>query len=75
MFIQLLCLLRKTFVKNWENKISKENKWEDQFMILTLDDSRVLLGMFSLVWKTKLKDSIAVGVSSVKKSVQPCYSA
>lgn len=31
--------------------------------------------MFSLVCKTKLKSSIAVGVSSVKESVQPCYSA
>lgn len=55
--------------------MSKESKWEGQFMILTLDDSRVPLGMFSLVCKTKLKDSISVGVSSVKESVQPCYSA
>lgn len=44
-------------------------------MTLTLDDRGVPLQIFSLMCKTKLKDSIAVGVSSVKESVQPCYSA
>lgn len=44
-------------------------------MTLTLDDKGVPLQMFSLVCQTKLKDYVAVGVSSVKESVQPCYSA
>lgn len=44
-------------------------------MTLTLDNREVALQIFSLVCKTKLKDNIAVGVSSVKESVKPCYSA
>lgn len=44
-------------------------------MALALDDREVPLRMFSLVYKTKLKDNIAVDVSSVKGGVQPCYSA
>lgn len=44
-------------------------------MTLTLDNREVALQIFSLVCKTKLEDNIAVGVSSVKESVQPCYSA
>lgn len=44
-------------------------------MTLTPDDRRAPLQMFSLVCKTKLDNFIAVGVSSSKESVQPCYSA
>lgn len=58
-----------------ENKILKESKWEGQSMTLALNDRGILLTMFSLLYKTKLKDSIAAGVCSVKESMQPCYSA
>lgn len=43
--------------QNWENKISRESKWEGQSMIQTLHDSGIHLGMSSLErprpdWKT-----------------------